>query len=87
VGIELGARGSPVVGASSRYRSRGQDGSTRRTSSRYCSGSIEWSRQVAMIVRKAAVPNVSLMEPGSEVIFSLMEPPDFQGHGATCKMG
>jgi hypothetical protein len=33
------------------------------------------------------VPIVSLMEPGSEAVFSLMEPPDFQGHGATCKVG
>jgi hypothetical protein len=33
------------------------------------------------------MPIVSLMEPGSEALFSLMEPPDFQGHGATCKVG
>jgi hypothetical protein len=29
----------------------------------------------------------SLKEPGSEALFSLMEPPDFQDHGATCKVG
>jgi predicted ATPase len=33
------------------------------------------------------LPIASLMEPGSEGIATLMEPPDRQGHGATCRVG
>ena len=33
------------------------------------------------------LPIASLMEPGFDGIATVMEPPDRQGHGATCRMG
>ncbi len=34
-----------------------------------------------------AVPIASIMEPGSDGIATVMEPPDRQGHGATPRVG
>jgi hypothetical protein len=42
-------------GASSRCRSLGQYGSTRRTSSRYCCGSMECARQEAIQLWRCAL--------------------------------
>jgi hypothetical protein len=33
------------------------------------------------------MPIASLMEPGFDGIATVMEPPDRQGHGATCRVG
>jgi len=34
-----------------------------------------------------SMPIASLMEPGFDGIATVMEPPDRQGHGATCRVG